>query len=212
MKRAFLAVLLCAGLAACDAADKGWSVGTTSNTQAARQYYNALIEGPSPNLNALTLFMTMMPKGGDLHHHYSGAIYAETFLDWVKARNYCVWSFDNPGLQVVKFAVETKRIGAAGCLTADAVRKDDGFYRTLLSTWSDKDFYNHAAIQTTPPDKHFFDTFGLFGNAASANYPGGMAELKQRAIAENVQYIETMLRSGGVGSETPPTAGNGSLE
>ena len=29
-------------------------------------------------LAALTEFFTQMPKGGDIHHHYSGAMYAET--------------------------------------------------------------------------------------------------------------------------------------
>ena len=24
-----------------------------------------------------------MPKGGDLHHHYSGSVYAETYLEYV---------------------------------------------------------------------------------------------------------------------------------
>lgn len=196
MKRAFLAAFLCAGLAACDAVDKGWSLGATSNTQAARQYYNSLIEGPAPNLNALTLFMTMLPKGGDLHHHYSGAIYAETFLDWMKAQEYCVWSIDNPGLKAVKFRVENNKAykGNPACLSTDAVRNNNAFYRDLLSAWSDKDFYNHSQIQTAP-DQHFFDTFLLFGNVSGVDYRGGMQELKRRAIAENVQYIETMMRS-----------------
>ena len=46
--------------------------------QATRQYYDSLIAGPSPNLAALTLLMTMMPKGGDLHHHYSLKFRADT--------------------------------------------------------------------------------------------------------------------------------------
>lgn len=36
------------------------------------------------------MFFTLMPKGGDLHHHYSGAIYAEQYLEWIDKQNYCV--------------------------------------------------------------------------------------------------------------------------
>jgi hypothetical protein len=36
------------------------------------------------------MFFTQMPKGGDLHHHYSGAIYAEQYLDFLDKQGYCV--------------------------------------------------------------------------------------------------------------------------
>jgi hypothetical protein len=28
-------------------------------------------------------FLRQMPKGGDLHNHLSGAIYAESYIQWV---------------------------------------------------------------------------------------------------------------------------------
>lgn len=31
-----------------------------------------------------------MPKGGDLHNHLSGAIYAETFIQWAAQGGLCV--------------------------------------------------------------------------------------------------------------------------
>src|ERR1700730_1115531 len=30
----------------------------------------------------LNMFLRGMPKGADLHNHLSGAVYAESFLDW----------------------------------------------------------------------------------------------------------------------------------
>lgn len=30
---------------------------------------------------SLFAFFSSMPKGGDLHHHYSGSVYAETYAD-----------------------------------------------------------------------------------------------------------------------------------
>ena len=53
------------------------------NLQATRHYYAQLVEAQQPRLAELTMLMTMLPKGGDIHHHYSGSIYAETYLDWV---------------------------------------------------------------------------------------------------------------------------------
>src|ERR1035437_7693575 len=39
---------------------------------------------------ALAAFLARMPKGGDLHMHLSGAVYAETFLKDAAADNLCV--------------------------------------------------------------------------------------------------------------------------
>lgn len=208
MKKAILAVVLCALAAACTVpgatpfGSPEASIGSPANTQATRQYYASLIAGPTPNLSALTLLMTMMPKGGDLHHHYSGAIYAETFLDWIKQNALCVYRADNAQLKIRKFQVpeqtraELPEAQRALCLDADQVRlsANNAFYRELLSRWSDKDFYNHSHEQVAP-DQHFFDTFAYFGNVANKNYNLGLRHLKARAIAENVQYIETMLTS-----------------
>jgi adenosine deaminase len=172
-----------------------------ADSQATRQYYDSLIAGPSPNLAALTLLMTMMPKGGDLHHHYAGAIYVETYLDWIKHKGYCIYRSDNAELKTVKFRVEAKPevLSAAArvlCLDIDQVRNDsdDTFYRELLSRWSDKDYKNHFQRQLAP-DERFFNTFGYFGSFSDDDYNQGLRQLKARAIAENVQYIETMLRS-----------------
>jgi adenosine deaminase len=43
-----------------------------NNSSKTELLYNKSIEGESPNIAQLNLFFSMMPKGGDLHHHYSG--------------------------------------------------------------------------------------------------------------------------------------------
>lgn len=36
-------------------------------------------------------FLTAMPLGGDLHHHLSGSVYAETYLAWAEADgDFCI--------------------------------------------------------------------------------------------------------------------------
>ncbi len=202
MKNTNVSLLLCMVMAVSCFAMTARAQGAParSDYQVTRQYYESLIAGPSPNLAALTLLMTMMPKGGDLHHHYAGAIYVETFLDWIRQKAYCIYRADDAGLKAGKFRVETKPdslspAARALCLDVDQVRasSDDAFYRELLSRWSDKDFKDHFQRQVAP-DQHFFNTFGYFGSFSDEDYNQGLRKLKARAIAENVQYIETMLR------------------
>jgi len=54
------------------------------------QPVNQYFEKIRNNEAALTAFFTQMPKGGDLHHHYSGAIYTEPLLERAIAENFYV--------------------------------------------------------------------------------------------------------------------------
>src|ERR1051326_654788 len=40
----------------------------------------------------LHAFLAQMPKGGDLHNHLSGAVYAESLINWAVQDNLCVES------------------------------------------------------------------------------------------------------------------------
>ncbi|MCF6311810.1 MAG: hypothetical protein L3J39_05095 [Verrucomicrobiales bacterium] len=131
-----------------------------------------------------------MPKGGDLHHHYSGTLYAETYLDWVKEKK---WLIDPTTLHIIKKDADQKD----SLLSVDQVRADNTLYRKLLSLWSDKDFWNHNHPQS-PPDKQFFSTFSYFSPVMDEYTERGLQLIKQRALAENVSYIETMLTEMGV--------------
>ncbi len=159
---------------------------------ATARHYAQLIAGDA-RLSELTLFMTQMPKGGDLHHHYSGAVYAEQFLEFVDLQGFCI----NPKSYTIvtdKAVVQAERAkapGLRGCLSRAEVLADDHTYRELLQRWSSKDFHNHGALQP-PPDRQFFQTFGYFLPVANGNYKEALATLKQRAIDENVGYIETI--------------------
>lgn len=153
-----------------------------SNEEVTRRHFAALVAGSEAKLAELTLFMTMLPKGGDLHHHYSGAIYAEQYLEWVDQQHYCV---DRASYRIATHAPD------GNCVSGEAVMLDNAMLAQLLQRWSDKDFYNHGALQS-PPDRQFFDTFGYFNAVASSNPGDGLRRLKQRALAENLGYIETV--------------------
>jgi len=164
-----------------------------SNEDITKRHFAALVAGPAPKLAELTMFFTMMPKGGDLHHHYSGAIYAEQYLEWVDKQGYCV----NRNSYLIetakdKVAAELARpVAERACLSGQDVMNNNSVLANLLQHWSDKDFYNHSGTQS-PPDRQFFDTFGYFGPVSSTNAADGLQRLKQRAIQENLSYIETI--------------------
>jgi adenosine deaminase len=165
-----------------------------SNEALTRRHFAALTDGAQPKLAELTLFLSMMPKGGDLHHHYSGSIYAEQYLAWVDKQHYCVdkTSFKIETRPEVIDAERAKALKERACLSAADLIANDSAYRDLLQRWSTKDFANHGAIQP-PPDRLFFDTFAYFNAVSKDNINEGLQTLKQRAILENVGYIETSL-------------------
>jgi len=158
----------------------------TTNIAKTRLLYNQYIEGETPNIAQLNLFFSKMPKGGDLHHHYSGSIYAETYLDWVKSADYCICE---DTLKICKKKTSS-------CISVDKLRSNTAMYKKLLSLWSNNDYQNHYHKQP-PPDSNFFNTFGYFGSISGYSYYKGLHILKSRAIKENVSYIETMLKSTG---------------
>ena len=43
--------------------------------------------------DALYSFLKEMPKGGELHYHYDGAVYAETMLQVAAHSKICIHSF-----------------------------------------------------------------------------------------------------------------------
>ncbi|CAF4817349.1 unnamed protein product, partial [Rotaria socialis] len=173
---------------------------SNKNIDATMEYYKRLIIGDTSKLSELNIFITNMPKGGDLHHHYSGSIYSETYLNWVARNNYCVYREDNQTLKIQKYKIETRVSNLtdsekALCITVSEIYLDNDFYRALLKRWSTIDYSNHYHEQS-PPSKQFFDTFDYFGPISNSYYNEGLMLLKNTAISENVQYIETMLKSG----------------
>jgi len=172
-----------------------------ANEKATARHYAALIAGDTPKAAELTMFFSQMPKGGDLHHHYSGAIYAEQYIDFLDQQGMCV----NKGtyrIETDRALVDAERAKPAkerACLSSAEVYSDDQTFRELLQRWSSKDFKNHGTLQQ-PPDRQFFQTFGYFGPVSNANFHEGLLALKNRAVLENVSYIETMFKMA------PPTS------
>lgn len=154
------------------------SLGTRAQT--AEEY----LERIRDNSAALTAFFSAMPKGGDLHHHYSGSIYTETYVNRVIANDY----FINRRTCIV--LKDTMGAGG-GYVRCSALGDSLSYYQQqLMQRWSVKD-YNGVSY---PSDKQFFETFDYFRVTSNDSLKQGLQELKNRAIKENVSYIETMFK------------------
>ncbi len=132
----------------------------------------------------LTAFMAQMPKGGDLHHHFSGSIYAEPLLEKAIKLDYY--------LHTETMAVAKDQAGQKNWKRFSELASEgrlEGIKNEILRRWSVKDFYTGFY----PSDQLFFESFDKFLPALHEEYSPGMVELKNRAIAENVSYLETMF-------------------
>jgi len=125
-------------------------------------------------------FLYAMPKGGDLHNHLSGAVYAESMVRRGAAAGVCV--------DVVTLFSETGPCTAGQRPLSDAL-SDNIFYNRVLGAWSMKGFRD----ELESGHDHFFATFDKF-SAANGGQTGDMlAEVSSRAAAQNEQYLETMI-------------------
>ncbi|OXB06806.1 amidohydrolase family protein [Flavobacterium pectinovorum] len=131
----------------------------------------------------LTAFFQQMPKGGDLHHHFSGSIYAEPLLERAIAEDFY--------LNIETMAVSKTKPEIGSWHTFSSLKNEGklAFYeQQVMQTWSVKD-YNGSV----PSDDQFFDSFQKFEPTIQGHFAEGILELKKRALAENVSYIETQL-------------------
>jgi adenosine deaminase len=155
--------------------------------QAQAQSVSNYLEKIRNNPSKLTAFFSQMPKGGDLHHHYSGSVYAESFVDYIVKNDYFI---NRETLAIAeKKPADDKDWSKLSALKKEGQLEEYKF--RLLKKWSVKD-YNNVSI---PSDKQFFETFPSFDVASEKNIDSGLLEIKNRAVKEHVSYIETMLGS-----------------
>lgn len=162
-------------LAACQSAPA--PVHAEQNDMAA--VFDALKASP-PEMEA---FLRAMPKGGDLHNHAVGSIYAENFIAWAVEDGLCV---DKAALILIACEGNDQAV-----LVSEAI-VDRLFYDRLIDGLSMR---NYELYERSGHDQ-FFATFAAF-RAAEAGRDGEMlAEIMARAGAQNILYLELMISPG----------------
>ena len=186
----FTALLLClasAATAQVPARSPARIPAATSQEQRAIRAFNAAAK-TSPL--ELTAFLARMPKGGDLHMHLSGSIYAETFIKNGAADILCV----NPSLSFFKSKATTmslppQPVCGEGNQPASDAFKDQHLYDSLVDSFSMRSFVPSAGISG---HDQFFATFARFGAIDKSHVPEWLDEVATRAAAQNEQYLEIM--------------------
>ncbi|MFM2056268.1 MAG: hypothetical protein RLY71_653 [Pseudomonadota bacterium] len=129
----------------------------------------------------LRQFVQRMPKGADLHSHISGAVYAESYLQWAAAANYCV------DAQKLAFI-------APPCVESDSqplvAKLPSNTYAALVDHMS----MRNLATSGRSGHDQFFDTFAVFGPVSGLpdRLVSMMAELADRAGSQNILHLELM--------------------
>src|ERR1700751_630902 len=137
------------------------------------------------NPSLLLAFLREMPKGGDLHNHLAGAIYAENWIDYAAADNLCV---DRTTSSLLPPPCDTS---CAKYTNKPAVRcayGDQVLYNQLIDAWSMRN-WNRA--EDSGHD-HFFATFDKFELASLNSVGDQLAEVSARAAADHTTYLELM--------------------
>ncbi|GGA20891.1 adenosine deaminase family protein [Dyella nitratireducens] len=161
----------------------------TAEAHTAKAFETARQQGPL----ALHAFLAEMPKGGDLHNHLSGAVYAESWIADAATDGLCV-DISTSSL-IDKHDASAPNCGTGRRPAADAL-SDQHFYDTLVDAFSMRSF--------VPANGHsghdqFFDSFRRFDAVTPQLHMGDwLNEVSTRAAAQNEQYLELMV--------TPPFA------
>lgn len=153
-------------------------------------------------------FLREMPKGGDLHNHLAGAIYAESWIRFAAEEGLCV---DRATSVVLAPPCDRSCDASVSKPAVGCSDRDQKLYDTLIDQWSMR---NWERGHESGHD-HFFATFDKF-NLASVNHVGeSIAEAAQRAAEDQVQYLELMhtadgLQAAELGSKLGGEHGNSS--
>ncbi len=171
--RRYLFILLSAAAVAQTAAQK------------TQRYFESIRKQPP----LLTAFLRDMPKGGDLHNHLDGAIYAEDLIDFAASDNLCVdrttsYLIAPPCDSCEKYTSKP----AVRCAYGDHV-----LYGQIVDAWSMRNW--HAGDESG--HDHFFAAFDKFGLASHDHIGDAVATVIDRAAREHVPYIEFMHTADG---------------
>jgi adenosine deaminase/adenosine deaminase CECR1 len=125
-----------------------------------------------------------MPKGGDIHTHVSGAVYAESYLHWAAKEKRCV----NPETGVIS-EDHYEPCDAPSEIPVANTLKDSELYGNLV----DKLSLRNLAYAGQSGHDQFFEAFAKFAGGSKGEM---IAELSNRAARQNIAYLELMLTVG----------------
>lgn len=157
-----------------------------SAEQRTARYFSSIRKSPPQEL----AFLLKMPKGGDLHSHLSGAVYAESYIQWASDSGLCI-NTTTMALSAPKAPAKcdpkSDQPPAGMALTSSSL------YGKMIDAWSMRNW----ELSGQSGHDHFFDTFSKFGPATWNQNGRMLAEVVARAARGQVLYLELMLTPDG---------------
>lgn len=139
-------------------------------------------ETAKSNEAELRAFMQAMPKGGDIHNHLFGAVYAESWIRYAEEDGMCI---DKDAL-VIRFP--TSEGCRAPLVVAKDALKDQNLRNDLIDRFSLRDFTPYAGWGG---HDQFFRTFGSMA-ALPSRFGDMVADTANLAGRQNVAYLELL--------------------
>ncbi|WP_404482218.1 adenosine deaminase [Novosphingobium sp. BL-52-GroH] len=143
----------------------------------------ALVDKVAGNAGQLRVVLQAMPKGGDLHNHLGGSVYAEDFLKVAAARGLCADE-------------AISRIAPAPCPRERQVAvmavEDPFTYARLVDAISTRGFQQGIGPEKVSGHSQFFSSFDKFGLAAEGEAPRWLADAYASAGRNHLVYLELM--------------------
>ena len=158
------------------------AANSTASELRTQRYLDSIRKDP----NLVLTFLREMPKGGDLHNHLLGAIYAESLIGWAAAHNDCVDS-QTMHLNSPPCGLEKSAVPARNALS------DPILYRSMVDAFSMRDWQ----VSGQSGHDHFFDSFDKFLAATLGETGAMLAETASRAASQGEIYQELMLTPTG---------------
>ena len=186
-RSAIFALIVGFGLAACatpgsPSASTAASPATGGAAEAATERAFDALRGDSARL---VVFLREMPKGGDLHNHLSGAVYAEGMVAWADSDGACLRA-------AALTVVAAGQCGDSLPTVHSELQADPLWHDRLVDAFSMRNY--HPATQSG--HDRFFQTFGRFSAATDGRTGDMLAEVSHRAADNHERYLELMDTPG----------------
>ena len=154
--------------------------------QRTARYFDSVRHQPG----LLLAFIREMPKGGDLHNHLAGAIYAESLIDFAAQNGFCI---DRTTSVLIAPPCDDACDRFASKPSISCAYRDQVLYNSIIDAWSMR---NRTGEE--PGHDHFFATFDKFLPAMVNHTGDAIAEATARAAADHLQYLELLHTADGM--------------
>ena len=143
------------------------------------------IEASRSNPPYLRMILRQMPKGGELHSHLAGAVWAESYINWATQDGLCV---DQKNWAIVSPPCSEPDRPSMATVNADTERREQLIASLSAGHYLEEDKNQHD---------RFFASFSRF-NSAGNNHGGDMlAEVLDLAAGDRVTHLELMSTFNG---------------